>query len=84
MLGGILGIFSGIPFPHRFSTRVAVSLLSIPLNAALGGTLAHVYGLARVRAGKRTTNLATFWGGACFALGVSGTRLLVIMFFRNE
>lgn len=79
LLGGLVGAFSVLPFPHRLSHDDAVSIFGVFANALVFGAIMHAYGQRRGRAGKTNTTLATFWGGAAFAFAISAARLAVIV-----
>jgi hypothetical protein len=63
--------------PDRFSQNVAISVLSVIFNPIIAGFVLDQYGAARRRKNRPTTNLATFAGGAAFALGFSLARFLL-------
>jgi hypothetical protein len=79
ILGAALGAFSAWIFPYRFTQSDALSILGVIANPIAAGLAMRWYGAARRKAGKSTTNLATFVGGASFALGVSLSRFLLII-----
>jgi hypothetical protein len=54
-----------------------ISMLVSPL---LAGATLHWFGAWRTEHGKHTTRIATFWGGALFALTFSSIRFLAIRF----
>lgn len=79
IFGSIVGFVLWLIFPEPFSKHEAVTILGVFLNPIGFGLLSHLYGEHRRRRGSRTTNLATFWGGLAFALGMSATRAVLIL-----
>jgi hypothetical protein len=74
MLGGVLGALSLWLLPARLfgvSPATGISLIVSPL---VMGIVMRLWGGLRRAQGHRTTNLATFHGGAAFALGVALVR----------
>jgi hypothetical protein len=49
------------------------------VTPVLNGAFMHWYGLRRKRRGHDRFFLATFWGGALFAFGVSLVRFLLVV-----
>jgi hypothetical protein len=79
LIGLAAGALSGVVFPRRLSQHDGVSALGVLLNPLLFGLLAFLYGDRRRRTERATTHLATFWGGALFAFGLSAARLAVLV-----
>jgi hypothetical protein len=76
ILGSALGGLSLLYWPERILGTGPVSGLSLVFGPALSGATMHVWGELRRAGGHQTTNLATFYGGFAFALGVALVRFL--------
>jgi len=72
-LGGLSLLVLRAGFLAGGAAPSGVSLLVSPL---VMGLVMHIWGGLRRAYGHRTTNLATFHGGAAFALGVALVRFL--------
>jgi cell division protein FtsW (lipid II flippase) len=79
ILGALLAALSVWAYPHRFSQNDGLSILGVFANALLVGVAMQFHGERRRKQGKQTTHLATFWGGALFALSFAGTRLAILI-----
>lgn len=79
VLGALLGLVLAFVFPEPLSKHEAVTILGVILNPIGFGLLSHLYGQHRRRLGRSTTNLATFWGGAAFALGIAVVRAAMVL-----
>jgi hypothetical protein len=79
LIGGVLGALSAVVLPRRLARSPAISLLGVLLNPMLFGLFSLWYGDLRRRQARMTTNLATFSGGALFALSLGAVRLAVIL-----
>lgn len=78
IIGAGCGAISALFLPHRllpWQGRAGSSLLLAPL---LTGAVMKLVGDHRREAGKDTTALATFWGGAIFALALSAARFWLV------
>ena len=78
VIGGGCGAISALIFPHRvlpWHGRAGISVILAPL---LTGAVMKIVGDRRRAAGKETTALATFWGGAVFAFALSAVRLWLV------
>jgi hypothetical protein len=78
LVGAFSGGISAAIFPHRilpWARTPGISLLAAPIAT---GLLMKLLGDWRRQAGKGTTILATFWGGAIFAFAFSATRLFFV------
>jgi hypothetical protein len=81
LIGGVLGALSAYVLPRGLARDPLLSVVGVLLNPLLFGVLSGYYGHLRRRNERMTTNLATFWGGALFALSLGAARLAVIMLF---
>lgn len=79
LIGALLGALSAVVLPRRLASHPALSLLGVLLNPLLFGAISLWYGQLRRRQKRMTTNLATFSGGALFALSLGAVRLAVIL-----
>jgi hypothetical protein len=78
-LGALLGLVLGFVFPEPLAKHEAVTILGVFLNSIGFGLLSHLYGEYRRRRARKTTNLATFWGGAAFAFGIAAVRAAMVL-----
>jgi hypothetical protein len=76
VLGACLGALSVWLLPHRLLAPPPVPGLSLLVNPVAAGVAMEFWGRHRAARGYRTTNLATWLGGAALALGVSLVRFL--------
>ena len=76
VLGGLLGAASLLVWPERVVRPGPVPGLSLLIGPLVSGVAMHFWGGFRRAQGRSTTNLATFAGGAAFALGCALARLL--------
>jgi hypothetical protein len=76
LLGGLLGGVSLFVWPQRVLRQGPVPGLSLLVGPLVSGLAMHVWGGFRRAQGRSTTNLATFAGGAAFALGCALARFL--------
>lgn len=74
LLGGVLGGISAFAVPWRITRGVPLRLLGLALYPVICGTVMRALGERRRRRGFETTRLTSFWGGACFAFGMSVAR----------
>jgi hypothetical protein len=74
LLGGALGAGATWLLPYRIVQPGPFPRLSLVLAPLVSGLAMHVFGKYRRANGHVTTNLATFFGGAAFALGASLVR----------
>ena len=77
LVGAVVGALSLLVFPERILPVWGPSGMSLVVAPLAGGWLMHLWGQSRERAGATTTHLATFSGGAVFALAAAGVRLIV-------
>lgn len=78
LLGGLLGFVFTLIFPDRLTGPPPIKGLSLVVSPLLAGMSMHLFGQWRRSRGKDTTRLATFWGGALFALAFAVIRLLML------
>lgn len=76
LLGGALGGISLLMWPARFIRQTIVPGTSLVIGPLLSGAAMHWWGDFRRTQGHSPTNLATFYGGAAFALGVALVRFI--------
>jgi hypothetical protein len=74
--GTLLGGLSLLFWPERVVSRGSIPGLSLVLGPAAVGAIMHLWGRYRTSRGHVTTTLATFAGGAAFALGTAVVRFL--------
>ena len=74
IIGAICGAISALLLPHRVLPWHGRGGLSMFVAPFLTGAVMKLVGDRRREAGKDTTALATFWGGAIFALALSAVR----------
>jgi hypothetical protein len=74
VLGAVLGGVSLCLWPQRVFQSGTIPGLSIVLSPLAGGAAMHAWGRFRRSRGHDPTNLATFLGGAAFALGCAVVR----------
>ncbi len=79
-LGLLVGLGLALILPHRLLPRLPVPGLSLLLSPLLAGAVMRSFGRWRRRRGRPATLLATFWGGATFALAAALVRLLLVSF----
>jgi hypothetical protein len=75
-LGAIVGAASILLLPQRLVAAGPIPGMSLLLAPAVAGAAMEAWGRFRRRRAHVTTNLATFLGGAAFALGVALVRFL--------
>jgi hypothetical protein len=79
LLGLCLGGLSGVLVPNRLLHSDVLAILTLGVNPAVAGMIAQGYGQRRRAVGQETTRMATFWGGAALAFGLSLGRILVLL-----
>jgi hypothetical protein len=75
-VGAALGGLSLLVRPDRVVPTGPIRGLSLVLSPLVAGVAMHAWGTYRRARGHVTTNLATFLGGASFALGTALVRFL--------
>jgi AcrR family transcriptional regulator len=78
LLGALLGWAINAVWPSRVIAPGPIPGASLIITPLLNGLLMHEYGAWRRSRGNERFFLATFWGGALFAFGVSLVRLLAV------
>ena len=76
VLGGIMGGLSLWMWPQRFLQPGPVPGLSLLISPIAGALAMEAWGRFRQRHDHATTNLATFYGGGAFALGMALVRFI--------
>ena len=76
LLGGIIGAISVLVWPQRFLRAGPVPGLSLVISPVAGAAAMEAWGRFRQRRNHATTNLATFYGGGAFALGLAIVRFV--------
>ena len=76
LVGAALGAASLLIWPNRFFEPGPIPGLSLLLSPLGAGVAMYAWGAYRQTRGHVTTNLATFLGGAAFALGTALVRFL--------
>jgi predicted benzoate:H+ symporter BenE len=77
LLGALAGAISVGALPWRITRGLPLRLVGLALYPLIAGAAMHAFGERRRRTGVNTTGLATFWGGACFAFGMSLLRFIL-------
>ena len=76
ILGAFLGGLSVWLLPQRILSPVPIEGLSLLVNPLVAGLAMEFWGRYRSARGHAITNLATWFGGAALALGISLVRFL--------
>lgn len=76
LLGACVGAVSVWAWPQRVVAVVHLPGISLILAPLVAGAAMHLWGTVLRRRGETPTNMATFLGGAAFALGVALVRFL--------
>lgn len=77
-LGGVIGACAAWVLPARLFPATGFSGVSLVLGPLGAGALMEWWGRRRRAAGHSTTNLATWYGGAAFALGLALARYFLV------
>jgi hypothetical protein len=80
--GAALGGVSFWVWPHRLVEPGPLPGISVIVSPIVNGLLTDAVGSFRANHGKRRTALGTFWGGACFALGMAAVRFALLQRLR--
>jgi hypothetical protein len=84
----IMGTASGMIgirlFPHRLIKTSRWPGLSLVLAPLVAGIVMQLFGSRRRQHGREASSLATFWGGALFALCMSLIRWLTVGRIPNK
>jgi hypothetical protein len=78
LLGALIGGLVSVAWPIRLLSPGPVPGLSLMVTPVLNGLVMEWYGGWRERQGRERFFLATFWGGALFALGMAVVRYLIV------
>ena len=78
IVGAAVGLFSGIALPDRLLPRPRTAGFSLIGGPLVSGCAMHAWGSFRREGGHDTSSLATFWGGAAFALGAALGRFVLV------
>jgi hypothetical protein len=74
LLGAAIGVLWVWLVPGRILRGRALQGASLVLGPLFAGVVMEAWGRSRRAAGHATTNLATWYGGAAFALGIAVVR----------
>ena len=78
LLGAIVGVVSALLAPLRVLPKWGFSGLSLLISPWCSGLVMHVYGRWQRARNHDASRLATFFGGALFALVAAACRLLML------
>lgn len=78
LFGVALGGLSYWAWPYRVVASAAYPGISLLISPVINGLAADAIGSWREHHGRPRSYLTTFWGGALFALGMAGTRFLLM------
>lgn len=78
LVGLILGVLSAWALPDPLLPPPRTRGLSLLLSPLLSGFAMHTWGAFRRDRGRPASTLATFYGGAAFALGAALGRFLLV------
>ena len=78
-VGALLGLISGIVVPVRLLPRPRTAGLSLVAGPLASGIAMRAWGSYRRDRGHSTSSLATFRGGAAFALGAALGRFVLVV-----
>jgi peptidoglycan/LPS O-acetylase OafA/YrhL len=78
LLGSLVGLASGFAVPFRLSPTTRFSGTSLVLAPIAGGVAMQAMGAWRSSRGHEPSSLATWWGGALFALAMAAVRLAMV------
>ncbi len=78
LIGAIAGLIVTVIYPHHVSPSVGLPYLAIVILPVFVGLAAFWLGGRAEAAGRPRPALATFWGGALFAVGMSVVRFLIL------
>lgn len=76
--GAAAGLVSTFVLPERLLPRPRTAGFSLVLAPVVSGTSMHAWGSYRRERCHPTSALATFWGGAAFALGAALGRFVIV------
>jgi hypothetical protein len=78
LIGGITGLVVTLIYPHHVSPSLGLPYVAIVILPILVGLAAFWLGARAEAAGRPRPALATFSGGALFAIGMSLVRFLIL------
>jgi len=78
VLGLMVGVLSTLPLPHHIFADSAMRIASLIVSPLAAGFAMYALGQWRRRRGCSTTHLASFPGGALFALGLGAVRFAIL------
>jgi hypothetical protein len=78
VVGAAVGLLSAVAWPDRLLPAPRTPGFSLVAGPLLSGYAMHTWGVFRREGGHSTSSLATFWGGAAFALGAALGRFVVV------
>ena len=76
--GAGLGLLSGIVLPHRLLPPPRTAGFSLLVSPLISGIAMHAWGAGRRGRGHAVSSLATFHGGAAFAMGAALGRFVLV------
>jgi hypothetical protein len=76
--GVALGLLSAVALPRRVLPTPRTPGLSLLFSPLASGLVMREWGAHRREGGHATSGLATFWGGASFALGAALGRFVMV------
>jgi hypothetical protein len=76
--GAAVGLGSGLVLPDRLLPKPRTAGLSLVASPLLSGVAMHAWGTLRRERGHALSPLATFHGGAAFALGAALGRFVLV------
>jgi hypothetical protein len=81
VVGACLGLLSGVAWPDRLLPPPRTAGISLVLSPLGSGLAMQTWGAFRRERGHSTSGLATFHGGASFALGAALGRFVLVVGF---
>jgi hypothetical protein len=77
-VGGLLGLLTSFVLPNRILELYGIRGASILISPIVTGSLMQRYGVWCDEHGRARSHLATFWGGALFALSMAAVRFQLV------
>ena len=78
IVGAVLGFITTLIFPERIFPEPPLKGISLIVSPIGVGFAMHFFGSWRRGRGHDTSYLATFWGGALFAFGLTFVRFILV------